>query len=245
MDAGKTIHMCDQQQELPVWRTNYIYIPPPSAKYTIEQRTYRKGGKRLKDGVLYKAEYYNGIYWAGTAETLMAAGLVKEHMLPGQPGRRKTVQSFPPMHHTYDKGMRIYRRSSRLFEVFMPFPIEYRERREVERAREHEVNRQEDQRIAKLESARKGVATLLIVARGHLLDDGDFLFDESTVCQFEQLAAEMESLLEGDEPAGNDATTPNPDSRVTAARNDQQLQSFLRAAAHDSSLIDSEKPEGL
>lgn len=235
---------------------SYIYDLPPSPNYTVEEivNTSRPMGKRYRDGVLYRADYCSCIGFIGTASTLIAAGVVEDHMFPGQPGRNKVSQRFPPLNASYKKGLLITQISRRAFEVSVPFAhTEFLQRRDAWNEKQL-ATRWEPTSTAtprKKETKTRDKARSLThfslkMIRNALLDEDDnLLFDESTICQFEQLAAEMESLLEDDEPAANDVTTSNPDSRVTAARNDQQLQSFLRAAAHDSSLIDSEKPEGL
>lgn len=214
----------------------YIYDLPPSSEYKVTTAR-RPRRKRIPDGVIYKMEYYHAVYFTGTAETLIAAGLVEEHMLPGQPGRNKTIQRFPPIDDNYKEGMRIARMSNSTFQVGFPFSIREQEQSHAAALAEREAELRAAESKANAVNARKGLSMALNIARRYL--DG-YCCDESTLAEFECLAEEMEDLLREDKPQNT-----VPADRIAAAKGNPQLQAFLQAAVRNLSLVEGKRQEGV
>lgn len=237
----------------------YLNEIEPSPLYKLEPMpTERRKGKRLlQRGVIFYYDAYHGTYFKGPASCLLAAGLVQYHMLPGQPGRNKTSQTIAPSEVPNGREIKVFRRSTYLFEVYLPYPREEQQRR-LEKMHEE---RQPPARTAPVkpnvqlkskeqafkDDARSMLKCCLRAVRCSLMQDEEdgLQFDESTLIEFERLAEEMEVLLSDDEHLKVCNASISSEDRLDMAKKDLQLQAFLQTVALDNSLVKSERREGL
>lgn len=106
---------------------------------TFVEKSPRAKGERWKlgDDEIAYAELPDCDTYAGTAAALIRAGIVEEHMLPGQPNRGKNAAIIvAPDGKKHGPGyIEIYRKNARLFEVKVGISDEENARRQQARDR--------------------------------------------------------------------------------------------------------------
>jgi hypothetical protein len=86
---------------------------------------------------------------------------------------------------------------------------------------------------------------MLRVARVRFVEPGKYSLDDDSICEFERIADELESVIAGAEVQRVDIPeieSPT-ESSPTVRRADCALQRFLRDVSCDMSLVEDEKPE--
>jgi len=129
-----------------------------------------------------KRECFWADFFTGVAADLVAAGVVEEHMLPGQPGRNKTSVTLGRRGDPDD--IQIRRLSKKRFKVRKGIPAEERRRRREELEQEHA------QKVAPREHVEKQVTDGDIEVALGILDLYQAYVDDLRARQKQQRQAE-------------------------------------------------------
>ena len=204
---------------------------------------------RYNDGEIIKDDHWHGTRYTGTVKGLLRVGLIEEHMLPGRPGRNKTSVTLSPS--SWGMGfidrIRIEKRTENIYAVYAPVRKEEAERRWKTRMAENEAEIQKEQADKFKANAISSLRTALRWARGQLITEDGYRFDDETLCDFEQVADElMNALKDGQILKSYQAVVTAPlATKSSHPQSDLQLQRFLRSVTSDSSLVQDEKREGV
>lgn len=159
-----------------------------------------------------------GDHYTGSAEDLIAAGLVTADQFPGQPGRGKTMCTYyagalvkKGAHHEHDEHYLSIRRYGRgKFEVIKGVPKElylqrvdmWRAERERKEEEQHEQERRERVKNKTADDFRKWCLFDVRLLRSSLNGaHGEFLFQFSpdVTAEAEALLCELEDLMQSSE----------------------------------------------
>lgn len=158
--------------------------------------------------------------YSGTAEDLIAAGVVRLDQVPGQPGRPKTAATYYAGEPIAKRGapcdeqyLHIYRRSARRFDVIVGLSENEKQRRRESKARAEELRRSrevqaraefelfcmphthEDYRSQAIKELRNAIKLFCTQQMGPREWNG-FRYDEDAIGDFNVAAEDLVEILE-------------------------------------------------
>jgi hypothetical protein len=235
----------EQRKGLAMANPNAKTSPTPTVTFVEMDSWDHRTIRGLKENEIgrYRTPYADMYF--GTSAALIAAGLVEEHMLPGQPNRNKVSQSFPSQDgRKWGIGyLQIFKQNSRIFQLRKGISKDEERRRIAAAGRARQAKEDKQFREAVLESFHLHLG----IVRMKLVNKQGYGYDDETLGEFERVAEQLEDVLrDGDIAHGlEDEDLADVEENAPACKADASLQSFLKSVTSDLSLVKNEKPEAL